>query len=148
MIEAEYVALVLMALGLILIALEAFNPGGYLIIPGVVLTVVGIWGYLCSDLIYTWYTPLVAIVVAIPVSAITMYGYRFLGSPEPPSTTVTGSLIGREGVVVVEVSPGNLKGKVKIDSDTWSADSDEVVPVGTVVIVESAEGVHVTVRKK
>lgn len=147
MMETEYVALVLMVLGLILIAAEAFNPGGYLVIPGAVLTIVGVWGYLNPDLIYTWYSPLVAIVVAIPVSAVTIYGYRFLGSPEPPSTTVAGSLVGRNGTVVVEVSPGNLKGKVKIDSDVWSADADEVIPVGSNVTVVSAEGVHVTVRR-
>lgn len=147
MMETEYVALVLMALGLILIAIEAFNPGGYLIIPGVVLTIVGIWGYINPDLVYTWYSPLVAIITAVPVSAVTMYGYRFLGKPEPPSTTVTGSLIGRKGTVTVEVSPGNLKGKVKIDSDVWSADSDEIIPAGSEVVVISAEGVHVTVKR-
>ena len=145
--EVIYIALGLMALGLILIAAEAFNPGGYLVIPGSVLTIVGIWAYFNPDDLYSWMSPVVAIATAVPVSIITMYGYRFLGSPEPPSTTVTGSLLGKEGVVTVEVTPGNLKGKVKIGSDTWSAEADDVIPEGTRVTVIHAEGVHVKVRE-
>ena len=74
--------------------------------------------------------------------------YRRLGGPAPPSTTVAGSLVGRDGTVIVETNPDNLKGKVKIGSDTWSADSDEIIEAGTEVTVVSSEGVHVHVVKK
>lgn len=146
--EAETVGLILLVLGLVLIAAEAFSPGGYLIIPGVILLIMGIYGYMMPDSLYTWTTAAVAIVTAIPVTAVTIWGYSKLGSPEPPSTTVADSLIGREGIVTVTVVPGNLKGKVKVGSDVWSAESDEEIPEGTPVIVDHSEGVHVKVRRK
>ena len=90
----------------------------------------------------------IAIVLTIPVVIGTLILYKHLGGTEPPSTTVTGSLIGRSGVVTIETNPDNLKGKVKIGSDTWSADSDEVIEVGAEVTVVSSEGVHVHVARK
>ena len=142
------VAIVLIVIGLTLVITEANVPGGYLIIPGLDLLVIGIYGVIAPDLLFTWYTVLIAILLTIPVVIGTLLLYKRLGGSVPPSTTVTGSLIGREGTVTIETNPDNLKGKVKIGSDVWSADSDEVLPVGTVVIVESSEGVHVHVKKK
>ena len=142
------VAIVLIVIGLTLVITEANVPGGYLIIPGLDLLVIGIYGVIAPDLLFTWYTVLIAILLTIPVVIGTLLLYKRLGGSVPPSTTVTGSLIGREGTVTIETNPDNLTGKVKIGSDVWSADSDEVLPVGTVVIVEASEGVHVHVKKK
>lgn len=146
--EPLYVAIALIVIGLALVITEANVPGGYLIIPGLDLLVIGIYGVIAPDLLFTWYTVLIAILLTIPVVIGTILLYKRLGGSVPPSTTVTGSLIGREGTVIIETTPDNLKGKVKIGSDTWSADSDEVIPEGTVVVVVSSEGVHVHVRKK
>ena len=142
------VAIALIVIGLALVITEANVPGGYLIIPGLDLLVIGIYGVIAPDLLFTWITVLIAILLTIPVVIGTIFLYKRLGGSVPPSTTVTGSLIGREGTVIIETTPENLKGKVKIGSDTWSADSDEIIPEGTVVVVESSEGVHVHVRKK
>jgi len=142
------VALIVLMLGLVLMIIEALFPGGYLLIPGAVMIVIGAFGSICQDLFYTWWTPLVAIIAVIPATVVTIWIYKRLGSPEPPSTTVTGSLVGRSGVVVVAVNPSNLKGKVKIGSDTWSATADEDIPEGSQVVVESSEGVHVHVKPK
>ena len=146
--EEFYVAIALVVIGLALVTTEATSPGAYLIIPGLDLLVIGIYGMIVPDMLYTWYTVVIAIVLTIPVVIGTLILYKHLGGTEPPSTTVTGSLIGRKGVVVIETNPDNLKGKVKIGSDTWSADSDEIIPVGTEVVVESGEGVHVHVARK
>ena len=40
-----------------------------------------------------------------------------------------------------------MKGKVKIDSDVWSATSDEPIAIGEEVTVDRSEGVHVHVRR-
>lgn len=144
--EAFYVAIALIVLGLLLVIVEANSPGCYLIIPGLDLLVIGIYGTIVPDMLYTWYTVAIALILTIPVVVGTLFLYKRLGGSAPPSTTVTGSLIGRKGVVVVETNPDNLKGKVKIGSDTWSADSDDILPVGSEVIVESGEGVHVHVK--
>ena len=142
------VAIILIVIGALLVITEANVPGGYLIIPGVDLLVIGVYGCIFPDLLFSWYTVAIAIVLTIPVIIGTLWLYRRLGGPAPPSTTVAGSLVGRDGTVIVETNPDNLKGKVKIGSDTWSADSDEVIEVGTEVTVVSSEGVHVHVVKK
>ena len=141
------VAIVLVVIGLGLVIAESIAPGGYLVIPGLDLLVIGIYGWIVPDMLFSWVTLAVAVVLSIPVVALTLWAYRHLGDPEPPSTTVTGSLVGRTGTVLTEPVPGCLKGKVKIGSDTWSADSEEVIPAGTEVVVESSEGVHVFVKR-
>ncbi|MCQ2085744.1 MAG: NfeD family protein [archaeon] len=145
--EELYVAIGLIIIGLILIVAETNVPGAYMIIPGLDLLVIGIYGCIVPELLFTWYTVAIAIILTIPVVIGTLVLYRRLGGPAPPSTTVTGSLIGRSGTVVVATVPGTLKGKVKIGSDTWSADSDEAIETGAVVVVESSEGVHVHVKR-
>ena len=142
------VAIILIVIGAVLVITEANVPGGYLIIPGVDLLVIGVYGCIFPDLLFSWYTVAIAIVLTIPVIIGTLWLYRRLGGPAPPSTTVAGSLVGRDGTVIVETNPDNLKGKVKIGSDTWSADSDEIIEAGTEVTVVSSEGVHVHVVKK
>ncbi|WII09455.1 NfeD family protein [Methanomassiliicoccales archaeon LGM-DZ1] len=146
--EELVAAVIILAFGLILLTAEAFFPGGYLLIPGGVLVIVGAFGLADQDDLFTWVTAAVAIVAAVPVTAGTIYLYKRLGAPEPPSTTVSESLVGKEGVVTVKVTPDNIRGKVKIGSDTWSADSDEPISAGTKVIVDSSEGVHVHVVPK
>ena len=64
-----------------------------------------------------------------------------------PETTVASSLLGKRGLVTREIEPGNLRGKVMIENDTWSATAETVIPVGTKVVVKSSEGVHVKVEE-
>ncbi len=141
------VAIVLIVIGVVLVIVEAFSPGGFMLIPGLVLLILGLVGAAFPDILFTWWAVLVAIVIAVPVTLLTLKLYQRLGSPEPPSTTVTDSLVGKDGVVTVATVPGTMRGKVKIGSDTWSATSDEPIEEGASVTVESSEGVHVHVRR-
>jgi membrane protein implicated in regulation of membrane protease activity len=143
------IAIILIIIGLILLTIEALTPGFFAVIPGAVLVVVGVLGYFISGFFDS--TLLVigsAIVVALVVSAITIKGYQILARPEPPTTTVVDSLVGKGGIVTTDTKPGSLKGKVRIDTDNWSATSDEVIKAGTEIEVYAAEGVHVKVRRK
>jgi membrane protein implicated in regulation of membrane protease activity len=126
---------------------EAFVPGGFMLIPGIVLLVMGAIGLLAPDLLMSVWAPVIALVVAVPVTLLTLKLYQHLAKPEPPATTVADSLVGRTGKVMVPTELDNMKGKVKIGNDTWSATSDEPIEAGTEVIVESSEGVHVHVRR-
>lgn len=141
------VGLVLIVLGAVLLIIEAFSPGAFMVIPGVVLVIIGLVGVGYPDILFTWWTPVIAIVVAVPVTAVTVKGYQHLARPAPPTTTVTESLAGRRGIVLVATEPGTMRGKVRIDSDIWSATSDEAIEEGAEVVVESGEGVHVHVRR-
>ena len=52
-----------------------------------------------------------------------------------------------KGVVTVDVYPNNLRGKVVIENDTWSATSESLIIKGKSVVVVSSEGVHVVVKE-
>ena len=123
--EAATVALIIIIIGALLILVEAMNPGAFMVIPGTVLVIVGIIGYIVPDFLFSIYSPLTAIIIAIPITVATIYLYRILAKPVPPTTTVSDSLIGKKGKVTVRTGPNDLKGKVRIGMDIWSANSDE-----------------------
>ncbi len=141
------VAIILIIVGAVLLIIEAFSPGAFMVIPGTVLVILGIIGAAFPDILYSWWSPVIALMVAIPVTLITIKGYQHLARPEPPTTTVVESLVGKEGTLIVPTEVGNMKGKVRIGSDIWSATSDEPIEEGAAVVVESSEGVHVHVRR-
>ncbi len=143
---AAIVALVLVVLGLILLIIEATSPGVFMIIPASVLIILGAFGLINPDFLFTWWAILIAILVAIPVTVATIYFYRFLGKPQPPSTTITDTLVGSTGIVIVKTIPGSIKGKIRLDSDTWSANSEQPIEVGVKAKVIRSEGVHVFIE--
>ena len=145
--EPFIVAIGLILVGAIFLIIEAFSPGAFMVIPGTVLVIIGVIGAIFPDFLFTLWSPLLALVVAIPVTLVTIKGYQKLAEPAPPTTTVTETLVGREGVVTVATEAGNMKGKVRIDSDQWSATSDEPIEEGARVTVVHSEGVHVHVRR-
>lgn len=139
--------ILLVIIGLVLLIVEVFTPGVFVIIPASVLIILGILGIIEPAFLLTWWAVLTAILVAVPVTILTLFAYRYLGSPEPPTTTITDTLVGKKGVVVVDTIPGTLKGKVRIDSDIWSANSVQPIPKGAGVKVKRSEGVHVFVEE-
>ncbi|MDO5862147.1 MAG: NfeD family protein [Thermoplasmata archaeon] len=141
------IAIVLIVVGAVFLIIEAFSPSAFMVIPGLVLVILGLIGAAYPDIILTWWSPVIALIIAVPVSLLTLKLYQKLGEPEPPTTTVMDSLVGREGVVTVPTEVGSMKGKVRIDSDLWSATSDEPIEEGARVVVERSEGVHVHVRR-
>ncbi len=145
--DAFTISCLILIAGAIFLMVEAFSPGGFCVIPGVVLLVLGAIGLVWPDILMSIWSPVIALVVAVPVTLITLKGYQMLAKPEPPTTVVGDSLVGRTGIVTVATEFGNMKGKVKIGADIWSATSDEPIDEGAEVIVESSEGVHVHVRK-
>jgi len=148
MIDAQTLALIFIVVGAILLIVEALTPGVFMLIPGTVLVLLGIIGYVFPDILYSWYAPVLILLIGVPVTIGTVKAYQLLAKPEPPTTTVTDSLLGKEGVVTVRTQPDNIMGKVRIESELWSATSDEPIEVGTEVVVRRSRGVHVTVAKK
>ena len=142
------IAIILMILGLVLLIIEALSPGFFAIIFGAILLAVGILGYFIDGFFESWYLVLTVIVVTLVVSVGTIKLYQILAKPEPPVTTVTESMIGRTGTVISQIDPYNIKGKVRIGTDVWSATSDSVIEEGTSVEVYAGEGVHLKVRPK
>jgi membrane-bound ClpP family serine protease len=146
--EAAVLALIIIIVGAVLILIEALNPGAFVIIPGTVLVIVGAIGYAVPDFLFSIYSPIVAVVLALPVTLITIKLYQILAKPVPPTTTVTDSLVGKKGKVITATDPNSLKGKVRIGMDIWSANSEEPIGEGEQGEVVAAEGVHITVVRR
>lgn len=139
--------LALLVIGILMVLAELASPGAFILVPATVLIVLGGMGMVAPDILLSWWSPLLAVIILIPMTFITMKLYQKLAPPAPPETTVATSLVGRTGVVERKVVPNSLSGKVRIDHDTWSATSDVVIPAGRPVVVKSSEGVHVKVEE-
>lgn len=139
--------LILLVIGILMILAEVASPGAFILVPATVLIVLGGIGMVAPKVLLSWWSPLLAVIILIPMTFVTMKLYQKLAPPAPPETTVATSLIGRTGVVEREVVPHTLAGKVRIDHDTWSATSDKVIPAGKNVVVKDSEGVHVKVEE-
>lgn len=144
--EASF-ALALLIVGILMILAEIASPGSFILIPGSVLVVLGGIGLVYPDWLFSWWAPLAAVIVLVPMTVVTIKLYQRLAPTAPPETTVATSLIGQKGVVEVEVRPNSLKGKVRIAHDIWSATAAKTIPVGKNVVVRASEGVHVTVEE-
>ena len=140
-------ALSFIIIGILMLLAEVSSPGMFLLVPATVLMVLGGIGLAYPDVLLSWWAPLAAVVIVGPMTYVSIKLYQKLAPPAPPETTVATSLVGMTGVVEYVVSPNSLKGKVRIDHDTWSATSDKVIPVGSKVVVRASEGVHVKVEE-
>lgn len=140
-------AMAMVIIGILMLLAEAASPGSFIIVPATVLLVLGGIGLIYPDWLLTWYAPLTAAIVVVPMTLVTIWMYQKLAPPVPPETTVASSLVGMKGMVEKEVLPHSMKGKVRIANDTWSATSRVPIPAGKRVVVKASEGVHVTVEE-
>jgi membrane protein implicated in regulation of membrane protease activity len=144
---ATDLSLAFIVIGVLLLLVELSQPGFFILVPATVLLALGGIGLVVPDLLLTWWSPITAVIILVPTTLLTIKLYQKLAPPSPPETTVASSLIGKEGVVEVEVVPGSLKGKVRISNTIWSATSSVPIPVGKRVKVRQSEGVHVAVEE-
>ncbi|MFQ5883989.1 MAG: NfeD family protein [Thermoplasmata archaeon] len=142
-----HIGLILLIVGVVMLVAEAASPGFFIAIPATVLMVLGGIGMAVPDFFISPWSPIVAIVVAIPATIITMKFYQTLSPPAPPTTTVGHSLVGQTGIVQAPIEPNSIKGKVKIENQVWSATSDRSIAKGAMVEVVQSKGVHVVVRE-
>ncbi len=147
MVSEFTVGLILLVIGVIMLMVEAASPGTFIAVPATVLIVLGILAMTIAGFLYSIWSPIIAVVVGIPMTLVTMWFYARFSPPSPPTTTVGESLISRQGTVTVEIRPHSISGKVKIWNETWSATSDEVIRIGERVLVVGSEGVHVIVKR-
>lgn len=140
-------SLAFIIIGIVMLLVEVSSPGSFLLVPATVLMALGGIGLIFPDMLLSWWSPLVAVIILVPMTLLTIKLYQRLAPPAAPETTVATSLVGKEGVVEVEVVPGTLRGKVKISNDIWSATSVHSIPAGKKVKVIASEGVHVKVEE-
>lgn len=141
------VGLVFIVVGVILFIVETASPGFFVAIPATVLMILGALGMAVKGFFLSIWSPIVAVIVAVPAFIGTMLFYQKLAPPEPPTTTVGHSLVGRRGIVQAAIIPNTIKGKVRIENQTWSATSDHYIAQDTLIEVVQSRGVHVVVRE-
>ncbi len=140
------IGLIVFVVGIALIIAEAFTPGTFIIVPGISLLIVGALLMAFPDLALTVWTPIVFMIAFVLAFIPVFYFYKNLAPPGRPTTMSSDALVGRVGIVSKDVSPGNIRGKVKIDQTSWSATSDMVIPAGRKVRIERVQGVKLIVR--
>ena len=141
------IALAFVMIGILMLIAEAVAPGSFIIVPGTVVLVLGLLWMVNSDWTLEWWSPIVAVIVLVPMIFASIKLYQMLAPPAPPETTVASSLIGKKGQVTKEIIPGDISGKVRVDNDIWSATGDKRIPIGTNVIVRESRGVHIVVEE-
>ncbi len=144
--SATITAVVLMVVGVALFGVELFHPGALLLIPGSVLLAGGmLYLFLPSLLLNSWVGIVVVTASAVAAALIEIPYYRHVSPGHPPMPTIPMTLVGKEGIVVVDVVPNTLRGKVRVGSEIWSASSSMPIAAGTAVRIVSGEGVSIKV---
>ena len=131
-------------LGFCFLAAEALHPGFFIAVPGTVLLVMGAIFILLPGVFEQW-SPIIMVVTAIVASIGTIMIYRRIAPGQKPFTTSMDTLAGKKGIVTIDIDPGSISGKVRIDNQIWSATSDTSISTGTAIEVTESEGVHVKV---
>lgn len=138
---------VLLLVGALFLLIEVVLPGFFAVVPGTILLIIGGLMILIPDLLsYPW-SPFLFAIITMVVSVATIAFYRRLAPGQKPLTTSMDSLAGKVGEVVNDIVPDTIDGKVKIDSQVWSATSDESIRKGEKVAVVRVSGVHLFVKR-
>jgi len=140
---------VLIAIGAIFLLIEANSPGFFMAVPGTALIVLGVMAFFFGpDFLASPLGVGIAVLAAIIAAVVTVFLYKRVSPDQKPTTQGQDSIIGKIGIVTVELVPDSISGKVEIDGIAWSAKcTDGTIPPGTKIEVTAASGVHLTVKK-
>ncbi len=141
-----WLGVALIIVGLLMLLAEVHAPGFFIAVPGTILLILGIAMLIIGDL-DIMLASILMFLSAMGSIAFTLWFYRKLGEPEPPTTTTPDKLVGKIGIVTKKIEPGTLRGKVRVDSEIWSATSENEIEEGKKVVVKGAEGVHLIVEE-
>jgi inner membrane protein len=141
------IGIVIVVIGIVLLASELVHPGALLFIPGSVLLVAGfLYLFFPTYLLDSVIGPIAILVAAFIATGVEVFYYRWVAPTHNPLSTTSAGLVGQEGIVIVPVVPNTLKGKVRVNSEVWSARAGQAIPAGTRVRIVHGEGVSVQVE--
>ncbi|UCE73096.1 MAG: NfeD family protein [Methanomassiliicoccales archaeon] len=145
--DPAVVGMTLLIIGILLIIAETATPGFFVGVIGTAFVAMGIIGIFFPFIADTPWSPVIVLVVTAGAMMGAVMFYRRLGRTQPTATTITESNVGKEGLVIEDIEPHSLHGKVKIQHQIWSATGDVHIPKGKMVKVVDWEGVHVIVEE-
>ncbi|KCZ72373.1 membrane-bound serine protease (ClpP class) [Candidatus Methanoperedens nitroreducens] len=132
--------------GLVLLIIEASQPGFFVAVPGTILIVLGAIVLLIPEYAQEW-APVIVVITALISSIITIIFYRRIAPGHRPLSTSMDILAGKEGIVVDTIRPDAISGKVRVGNQIWSATGDSVIEAGKKIVVIRSEGVHLKVKE-
>jgi membrane protein implicated in regulation of membrane protease activity len=142
----EWVGVTLIIAGVILLGLELAHPGALLLIPSFMLITAGVVVTVLGASLHATLPGVGAIVgAAIFAALVEIPYYRWVAPTHRPMTTTTAGFAGQLAVVTAAVEPNTTRGKVRIQREIWSAQSDRPIPAGTKVRIVAGDGVMVQV---
>ena len=137
-----------MALGLILLALEIFAPGIFLLWIGIAAIIVGALTLMIGGAaMWTWQLQIVLFLILSLISAY--IGKRVTAggngpSDEPLLNQRAEQLVGRTATLAEPISDG--RGRIKLGDTQWRVSGPDM-PVGTKVKVVSTDGSELSVEQ-
>lgn len=149
LLEVPGLGYLLVALGVVLLLVEASMPGFFVGVPATILVLLGIFALVVPDInVFTQWAPVLALAGGVPATFATIWLYRRMAPPdEEPTTKTASNLVGLEGLVTAPVTSETARGKVKLQHETWSAMSESgVIPLGARVRVRRVDGVILVVE--
>ena len=131
-------------LAAILLIAEIFTATFFLLPFGVAAAVAAVLEYLGVSVGWQW----VAFIAVSAALLVVVRRYADRLTHEPPILTGVDRLLGQPGVVVEQITPRSVEGRVRVEREEWRADSADgtTLAVGTVVTVERIDGTHLVVR--
>lgn len=133
--------------GLLLVGLEVFTPGFIVMWFGIAAMISAVPVYLGAS------TKVIVVTYTVSLLLLTVFGRRItlnlFTKDRVDIKTNTDSLIGRAGVVTTGMHPAQPVGRVRVNSESWSAVSDggDAIAEGENVVVQGVEGVKLIVKK-
>ena len=145
-LPVNYAGVLLIILGIILFILEVkIVSHGLLSIGGIVSLVIG------SLMLFKTSAPFMKLSISVIIPAVLIISLFFivtirLAVKAYRRKPVTGNegLIGLEGIANTDLSPNG--GMISLHGELWAAFSDDTIPKGTKIIVESVSGLTLKVK--
>ncbi|MDY0341409.1 MAG: NfeD family protein [Coriobacteriia bacterium] len=132
-----------LGLAAILIVGEIFTAGFFMLPFGLGAAVAAGLAFVKVPLPWQW----VAFLVVSAVLLLSLRRFADRVTHEPPEKVGVDRLIGKQGVVIEDVEPGDGSGRVRIQREEWRADASgaQTISVGSRVTVERISGTHLIV---
>ena len=123
---------------------EIFTAGFFLLPFGIGAAVAGAMAYFGIALGWQWAGFLIVSIALL----LSLRRFADRVTHEPPERMGADRLIGKRGVVIEGIEPGDGAGRVRIEREEWRADSLGLEPIqaGEHVIVDRIVGTHLVVH--
>jgi membrane protein implicated in regulation of membrane protease activity len=131
-------------MAILLMIAEIFTSGFFLLCFGAAAAIAALSGFFGYEPLAQFATFVVASAVALVL--VRPFANRVMNPFAPP--VGIDRLLGKQGIVLETIDPAAGRGVVRVDHESWSADSADGIPLaaGTMVQVVGIEGSHLKVR--